>query len=56
MRDCVEFAFYLNNNQAGMGELFLGGYNPAHFSGTLFDVPLISDTYWEVCVRQRDVM
>jgi cathepsin D len=40
------FAFYLGNNAPG--ELWIGGYNPKHFTGQLTWVPLSQETYWEV--------
>lgn len=42
------FAFYLGNSRTDKGELTLGGYNPAHYTGELTWVPLLSPTYWEI--------
>jgi saccharopepsin len=42
------FAFYLPTDAAQMGELVFGGIDQAHYSGELVDVPLTSETYWEV--------
>merc|ERR1712217_567745 len=33
---------------AKKGELVFGGVDKSHFTGELVDVPLISETYWEV--------
>lgn len=43
------FAFWLNRNtsDASGGELVLGGVDPSHYTGSIFYVPLISETYWE---------
>jgi hypothetical protein len=47
-----EFAFYLEPasgiTPATTGELFLGGADPNHYTGSLTYVPLASDTYWAV--------
>jgi len=42
------FAFYLQEDMAEQGELVLGGIDAGHFTGSLVDVPLTSETYWEV--------
>jgi len=42
------FAFYLPNDGAKQGELVFGGIDKSHYVGELVDVPLISETYWEV--------
>jgi len=42
------FAFYLQKDPDAMGELTFGGMDPAHYTGDLVNVPLISETYWEV--------
>merc|ERR1711957_769073 len=42
------FAFYLPDDAAQQGELVFGGVDKSHYSGDLVDVPLISETYWEV--------
>merc|ERR1712039_986994 len=42
------FAFYLQDDTAKKGELVFGGVDKSHFTGELVDVPLISETYWEV--------
>jgi len=43
------FSFWLNRNDAETpgGELILGGMDPAHYSGSIFWVPLTNETYWE---------
>jgi len=42
------FAFYLPDDAAQQGELVFGGVDKSHYSGDLVNVPLISETYWEV--------
>lgn len=42
------FAFYLQSDAADQGELVLGGIDKSHFTGDLVNVPLTSETYWEV--------
>merc|ERR1712232_105674 len=42
------FAFYLQSDASAMGELVFGGIDQSHYTGDLVDVPLISETYWEV--------
>jgi hypothetical protein len=42
------FAFYLQNDPSKPGELVFGGIDKSHFTGDLVDVPLTSETYWEV--------
>jgi len=42
------FAFYLQNDASVQGELVFGGIDKSHYTGDLKDVPLISETYWEV--------
>merc|ERR1719478_2090702 len=42
------FAFYLQDDASKMGELVFGGIDKSHFTGELVDVPLISESYWEV--------
>merc|ERR1712107_12967 len=32
----------------GQGELIFGGVDKSHYTGELVDVPLTSETYWEV--------
>jgi len=41
------FAFYLNRNAGGDGELLLGGVDTAHYTGDFSFVPLSNETYWE---------
>jgi len=41
------FAFYLNRNAGGDGELLLGGVDAAHYEGDFSYVPLTNETYWE---------
>lgn len=44
-----EYSFWLNRKQGATqgGELVLGGYDPAHFSGPITWVPLTWDGYWQ---------
>lgn len=42
------FAFYLQKDASQTGELTFGGVDKAHYTGDLVDVPLTSETYWEV--------
>merc|ERR1712050_94658 len=42
------FAFYLQSDASSTGELVLGGIDKSHYTGDLVDVPLSSETYWEV--------
>jgi hypothetical protein len=42
------FAFYLQQDASAQGELVLGGIDKSHYTGELVDVPLTSETYWEV--------
>jgi hypothetical protein len=42
------FAFYLQSDAAQTGELLFGGVDKSHYTGDLVDVPLSSETYWEV--------
>lgn len=46
--DAPQFAFYLGNADGAIGELVIGGYDDAHFTGTLQWIPLSSQTYWEI--------
>jgi len=43
-----QFAFYLGNSDSDAGELVLGGYDAAHFTGELSWVPLTATTYWQL--------
>merc|ERR1740116_709863 len=45
------FAFYLGHHTEG--ELTIGGVDPGHYVGEFVHVPLLSDTYW--LVELRDV-
>merc|ERR1719478_537392 len=42
------FAFYLQKDASQQGELVFGGIDHSHYTGDLVDVPLISESYWEV--------
>merc|ERR1719313_1656717 len=42
------FAFYLPDDASAQGELVFGGIDQSHFTGDLVDVPLTSESYWEV--------
>lgn len=44
------FSFYLETTGSA-GELYLGGADPNHYSGSLTYVPLISETYFEVALN-----
>jgi len=41
------FAFYLNRQAGGDGELLLGGVDAAHYTGNFTYVTLTNTTYWE---------
>lgn len=43
-----QFAFYLGDADGANGELVIGGYDEAHFNGTLQWIPLSSETYWKI--------
>jgi len=47
--DACVFGFYFDSS-GNAGELELGGVDPAHYRGPLVDVPLSSETYWEVAL------
>lgn len=42
------FAFYLQSDASAQGELVFGGIDNSHFTGDLVNVPLTSETYWQV--------
>jgi len=42
------FAFYLQNDASKKGELIFGGVDKSHYTGELVDVPLTSESYWQV--------
>jgi hypothetical protein len=42
------FAFYLQEDASQQGELVFGGIDKSHYTGDLVNVPLISETYWQV--------
>merc|ERR1719414_1136997 len=42
------FAFYLQQDASQQGELLFGGVDKAHYTGDFVNVPLTSETYWEV--------
>jgi len=42
------FAFYLQSDASAQGELVFGGVDKSHYTGELVNVPLTSETYWEV--------
>jgi len=46
--DSPVFSFYLGKNDGQDGELYLGGTNPAHYTGQLVYIPIIAQGYWEV--------
>jgi hypothetical protein len=45
------FAFYLGSTDGATGELTLGGYDTAHFTGAISWVPLSAETYWETTLQ-----
>jgi hypothetical protein len=42
------FAFYLTGNPGSPGELVLGGVDEKHYTGEFHEIPLSSQTYWQV--------
>jgi len=44
----AQFAFYLGNSDSDVGELVLGGTDPAHYTGSFSYVPLVAQTYWQI--------
>jgi Eukaryotic aspartyl protease len=44
------FAFWLSQTASDTngGELTFGGYDSARFTGELYDIPVVSETYWTV--------
>jgi len=46
--DMPVFAFYLPAANGQDGELVFGGIDQSHYTGDLVDVPLTSETYWQV--------
>jgi hypothetical protein len=46
--DMPVFAFFLPTASGQDGELVFGGIDQSHYTGDLVDVPLTSETYWEV--------
>lgn len=52
-----QFAFYLGSQVDGsdVGELTIGGTDPAHYTGELVYVPLKSETYWEITMDSLQV-
>jgi hypothetical protein len=46
--DNAQFAFYLGDSRSDKGELTLGGTDPAHYTGEISWVPLLSASYWEI--------
>ena len=53
--DSAEFAFYLGNSATDKGELVLGGTDPAHYTGDITWVNLLSATYWEITMNGMSV-
>jgi hypothetical protein len=47
IKDAV-FAFYLSDGTGSVGELDIGGADPAHYTGAIDYVPLADATYWEI--------
>jgi hypothetical protein len=50
-----QFAFYLGNSRQDKGELVLGGTDPAHYTGDITWVNLLSATYWEITLNGMSV-
>merc|ERR1719230_839463 len=46
--DMPVFAFFLPTASGQDGELVFGGIDQSHYTGDLVDVPLTSETYWQV--------
>jgi len=42
------FSFYLQDDASTQGELLFGGVDKSHYTGDFVNVPLISESYWEV--------
>jgi len=42
------FSFYLQDDASTQGELLFGGIDKSHYTGELVNIPLISESYWEV--------
>ncbi|KAJ1425447.1 aspartic peptidase domain-containing protein [Ochromonadaceae sp. CCMP2298] len=53
--DNAQFAFYLGDSREDKGELILGGTDPAHYTGDITWVPLLSATYWEITLGGLDI-
>jgi len=53
--DTAQFAFYLGNSRMDKGELVLGGTDPAHYTGDITWVNLLSATYWEITMGGMSV-
>lgn len=51
----AEFAFYLGNSATDVGELTLGGTDPAHYTGSITYVPLLAATYWEITLNDLKI-
>merc|ERR1719221_749285 len=49
------FAFYLQSDTSEKGELVLGGIDKSRFTGELVNVPLTSETYWQVSLDKLSV-
>lgn len=45
-----QFAFHLGKENGDKGELVLGGFDTAHFTGPINWVPLVSKTYWVIAL------
>mmetsp|Transcript_6814 Transcript_6814/g.13773 ORF Transcript_6814/g.13773 Transcript_6814/m.13773 type:complete len:381 (-) Transcript_6814:334-1476(-) len=53
--DTAQFAFYLGDSRSDRGELVLGGTDPAHYTGDITWVNLLSPTYWEITLNGMSV-
>eukprot|EP01083_Nonionella_stella_P260400 887941_1 len=44
------FAFYLQSNKEKDGELLIGGVDSKHYTGDVWYIPLINETYWMIAM------
>jgi hypothetical protein len=50
-----KFAFYLPSKSGSNGVFTMGGVNPSHFTGSLVQVPLTAETYWQTQMNSFSV-